>query len=275
MYLVSNIAHDSFITVKRRSPLEYQLKDITLRKKTNYILMKNLNINTVVFIKLFSLTLVLSVLTIVQNASAQLFFANFGGSQVKISNIKNNGQFAPITNQLSCEGKFMMINGELQYLNALKFNLSINLKNKDLALISNDSSNTLQPNNEINFELTHSMVLPELNMIHAIGYLAIQGVKTRVYFHLNYMENDNETITIMGKRAIKLSDYKKEPISIFADETIMSLHSQNAMNKLMIASSPLKNKLYSNEKEQDIIQLDLKLVIKNSAKTEYIAVLVK
>ncbi len=26
--------HDSFITVKRRSPLEYQLKDITLRKKT-------------------------------------------------------------------------------------------------------------------------------------------------------------------------------------------------------------------------------------------------
>ncbi len=29
-----NIAHDSFITIKRRSPLEYQLKDITLRKKT-------------------------------------------------------------------------------------------------------------------------------------------------------------------------------------------------------------------------------------------------
>ena len=60
------------------------------------------------------------------------------------------------------------------------------------------------------------------------------------------MENNNETITVMGKRLIKLSDYKKDPISIFADT-----------------------------KALDIIQIDIKLVIKNPVKVEYIAALSK
>lgn len=169
-------------------------------------------------VKLFSLTLVFILLTGFQKLSAQLFFANLEGSQIKISSSKNNLAFAPITSQFTCEGNFTMVKGELAYLNALKFNLP----------------NTAQPKNDIQFELTHSMVLPELNVIHAIGYLAIQGVRTRVDFHLEYLENNSETITVMGKRSIKLSDYKKGYISVFADE-----------------------------KAQDIIQLDLKLVLKN------------
>lgn len=208
--------------------------------------MKVININTTITVKLFSLTLALILLTGFQELSAQLFFANIEGSQVKISGSKNNMQFAPITNRFSCEGKFTMINGELQFLNALKFNLSLNSKSKDQGLVNTMVLNTAQPQNDISFELTHSMVLPELNLIHAIGYLNIQGVKTRVDFRLDYIENNNETITVMGKRLIKLSDYKKNPISIFEDA-----------------------------KKQDIIQLDLKLVIKNPAKIEYIAALAK
>jgi len=196
--------------------------------------------------KIITIAVVLTLFTNFQKASAQLFFANLEGSQVKISGSKNNVQFAPITKRFSCEGKFTMINGELEYLDALKFNLPINLKNKEEVVINAAVLNTAQPKNDINFELTHSMVLPELNMIHAIGYLAIQGVKTRVDFHLDYIENNNETITVMGKRLIKLSDYKKYPISIFA-----------------------------NEQAQDIIQLDLKLVIKSPVKAEYIVALTK
>ncbi|RZL46040.1 MAG: hypothetical protein EOP00_16250 [Pedobacter sp.] len=184
--------------------------------------------------------------TSLQKASAQLYFSNIEGSQVKISSSSNNAQFAPITRQFTCEGKFNMINGELVYLNDLKFNLPINAKAKDEGLISATVLNSIQPKNDINFELTHSMVLPELNMIHAIGYLDIQGVKTRVNFNLDYIANTNETITIIGRRSIKLSDYKKNHISVFADK-----------------------------KTQDIIQIDLKLVIKNPAKVEYIASLAK
>jgi len=204
--------------------------------------MKFFKINTSLTVKLFSLTLVLTVLTSFQKLSAQLFFSNDEGSQIKISSSRNQVNFTPITKQFSCEGKFSMINGELNYLNNLKFNLPLNTKSNDEGLVSNTALNTIQPKNDINFELTHSMILPELHMIHAIGYLDIQGVKTRVDFHLNYMENNNETITVMGKRLIKLSDYKKNPVSIFA-----------------------------NAKTQDIIQLDLKLVIKNPSKAEYIA----
>lgn len=206
--------------------------------------MNSVKINNQIAVKLFSLTLALILLTGFQKLSAQLFFANLEGSQVKISGSKNNMQVAPITNHFSCEGKFTMINGELQYLSALKFNLPINSNGKDHSLVHTIVLNTTQPKNDISFELTHSMVLPELNLIHAIGYLDIQGVKTRVDFRLDYMENNNETITVMGKRLIKLSDYKKDPISIFADT-----------------------------KAQDIIQIDIKLVIKNPVKVEYIAAL--
>ncbi len=204
--------------------------------------MKTLKINT----KVFSLTLLLFLLTGFQNLSAQLYFSNFEGSQIKISGTKNNAQLSPITSSFLCEGKFTMVNGELQDLTSLSFTLPLNLKNKEQALISPAVLATVKPKNDINFQLTHAMVLPELNIIHTVGYLAIQGVKTRVDFHLDYIENNTETITVMGKKAIKLSDYKKDPISVFADA-----------------------------KTQDIIQLDIKLVIKNPVKVDYIATLAK
>ena len=206
--------------------------------------MKTLKINASTVVKLFSLTFLLFLLSGLQKVNAQLYFANFEGSQIKISGTKNNAPIAPSTANFVCEGKFTMANGELQYLNALNFTLPLNKKNK--ALINPTELAIANPPSEINFQLTHAMVLPELSMIHAIGYLNIQGVKTRVDFHLDYIENSMETITVMGKKSIKLSDYKKDPISIFA-----------------------------NAKTQDIIQLDLKLVIKNPAKAEYIATLAK
>lgn len=204
--------------------------------------MKVIQPNAIAVVKLFSLTLALFLLTGFNKASAQMYFANFEGSQVKISGTKNNVQFTPVTSDFSCEGKFTMINGELEYLDDLMFNLPLNQQSKEQTLINPTLLATVTPKSDINFQLTHSMVLPLLNMIHAIGYLDIQGVKTRIDFHLDYIENNAETITIMAKKSIKLSDYKKDPISIFADA-----------------------------KTQDIIQLDLKLVIKNHAKAEFIA----
>lgn len=202
--------------------------------------MKSLKINTPVA---FSLTLLLFSLIALQEVKAQLYFANFEGSQIKISGTKSNAQIAPITTNFVCEGKFTSENGELQNLNSLNFTLPL-IKNK--ALINPAQLATTSNQTDINFQLTHSMVLPELGMIHAIGFLNIQGVKTRIALHLDYIENNAETITVMGKKAIQLSDYKKDPISVFADA-----------------------------KTQDIIQLDIKLVIKNPVKTDYIAALVK
>lgn len=206
--------------------------------------MKAIKINASLAVKLFSLTLLLTLSTSSQKLAAQLFFSNFEGSQVKISSSNTNVKLVPITSQFSCEGKFTMLNGELSYLSDLKFNLPLAVKDHEFT--NTAVLNTAQPKNDINFELTHSMVLPELNMIHAIGYLVVQGVKTRVDFHLDYIENNNQMITIMGRRSIKLSDYKKNSISVFSDA-----------------------------KTQDIIQLDLKLVIKNPTKVEYIAALAK
>ena len=204
--------------------------------------MKTNALNSSKLTKVFILSVSIILLSGLQKLSAQLFYANLEGSQVRISGTKSNVQLAPITTNFSCEGKFTMVNGALQNLSGLSFNLPLNEMDKEQSLINADLLPTAQPKNDINFSLTHSMVLPELNMIHAIGYLAIQGVKTRVDFHLDYIENNGEMITVMGKKAIKLSDYKKDPISIFADK-----------------------------KTQNIIQLDIKLVIKNPSKIAYIA----
>lgn len=207
--------------------------------------MNLLNIKVFNTVKFSFVFFIFFLLTGSMRSKAQLFFSDFAGSQVKISSSSNNANFAPSTNHFSVEGKFSMVNGELDYLNNLKFNLPLNNNSKGQLISANDI-NTKQPKNEINFELTHSMVLPELHIIHAIGFLDIQGVRTRVDFHLDYMENSNETITIMGSRAIKLSDYKKGWISVFADA-----------------------------KAQDIIKIDLKLVIKNPLKPNFIAALGK
>ncbi|RZK38393.1 MAG: hypothetical protein EOO90_22435 [Pedobacter sp.] len=207
--------------------------------------MKTSTISCLSIARVFSITLLVLLFIGVQNVSAQFFFSNFEGSQIKISNSKNNAQFAPLTGSLTCEGDFTMVNGSLDKLSSLNFNLPVDIQSKQ-ALIEPTKLNTAAPKNDIGFELTHSMVLPKLGKIHAIGYLTIQGVRTRIDLHLDYVENNNETITVMGKRAIKLSDYKKDFISVFA-----------------------------NAKAQDIIQLDLKLVIKNTLKNQYLAGVVR
>lgn len=181
------------------------------------------------------LTLIFLILFLyAQRASAQLFYANAAGSQIKISGSKNNANSAPSTNYFSCEGKFTTLGGTLQSISTLKFDLPLESRNKEHLLVNTALVNASPGANDIKFELTHSMVLPELNVVHAIGFLDIQGARMRVDFQLNFIENNSETITLTGRKSIRLSDYKKEFVSVFADE-----------------------------KAHDAIQIDLKLVVKN------------
>lgn len=179
-------------------------------------------------------------------ACAQLFYANSQGAQIKISNSKNNAGHAASTNALLCEGKFINEDGNLRALKELRFDLPLSLTNKNALLVDPVSVNAAELKNDINFELTHSMVLPQLNIVHTIGYLYIQGARMRVEFQFNFVENNAETITLTARKMIRLSDFKREFISVFADD--------NA---------------------QDIIQMDLKLVIKNHNENMYLAAVVK
>lgn len=196
--------------------------------------MKTIKTNAIITVKLLSLLFIFLFSFGSQRAAAQLFYASNEGSQVKISNSKNNALSAPSTNYFTCEGKFSNSVNGLEQLQSLKFSLPLSLKHKEQLLVNLQSLNAEEAKNDVNFELTHSMVLGELNVIHAIGFLDIQGARMRVDFQFHFIENNSETITLSGTKAIRLSDFKKEDISIFA-----------------------------GEKEQDFINFDLKLVVKN------------
>lgn len=177
-------------------------------------------------------------------ANAQLCFSNIEGSSIRISsdripvNADNKSQY------LQCEGNFSNVQGELQQLNTLKFSIPSMDRPDGGRLIKTEELNGVQTNNDIKFEMTHSMVLPELHIIHAIGYLIVQGIRTRVDFSFDYVENDSETITITTRKLIRLSDYKKQFLSVFESDS-----------------------------KRDVIHMDMKLVIRKPAKPSYIALL--
>lgn len=199
--------------------------------------MKTVRHNNFITVRLFSVLLVLGLLLIGPYANAQMYFANFEGSQVKISGNAIKAQAKNTGNNFSCEGNFKMKDGELQSISSLKFSLATTLPKGSLLLTQASGAQN------INFELTNAMVLPLMQMVHVIGFLDIEGVRRRADFQLDFIENNHETITIMGAKSINLNEYKKQSNYIFA------------------------------AKEDEKILINLKLVIKNPQAINYLALL--
>ncbi len=136
---------------------------------------------------------------------AQWYYQNEQGSQVKISGLDLQQRGIPYLNFKS-GASFEMKNGALNRIDSLQFSLPSPLI-PGTGVINKENPSE----GAIDFQLTHSMVLPYLNQIHLIGYLSIDGVRSRINFQGDFVENNEETVTIVASTFVNSNDFQKDP----------------------------------------------------------------
>lgn len=166
-----------------------------------------------------------------QNVNAQHAFAVVDNSQISFAIDSTKNTFTAMRNAgaVSAEGNFVIKDGLLQNINAFKMVLP--MRNMEAAL-----NGSLGQKDSIGFELSHVMVLPLMRMIHIVGILEVGGVSSRTEMDFNFIINQDQSLTLMGTKSIKLDEYR-------GDQKL----SREALKK-----------------SKSEIKLDMNLVLKNS-----------
>ncbi len=103
------------------------------------------------------------------------------------------------------EGNFIIKDGYLDDVKGFVLSIPLSAVNE---IFSNNS-----PKENLDFKLTHVMVLPQMGLVHIVGDLEIAGTIKRTELDFNFKLNEDQSITLIGTKVIKLSDYKKDLIS--------------------------------------------------------------
>ena len=117
------------------------------------------------------------------------------------------------------EGTYLIKDGELDEIYSLKFVLP----SAQLKTLHTDS---LIGKKKIMFEQTRVMVLPIMGMVHCIGMLDIDGIRSTTSFHLGFSINSDQSITFKGTKLFKLNDFdenlSKEELKLDIDFILKS-----------------------------------------------------
>ena len=143
------------------------------------------------------------------SAHAQTAYKVAAGSQIKVSGTSNMHDWNMLSSDFTCQGNFVMKEGDLQDVNALVFSLPVaNLKSKDKLM---DTRAYKALNEEkfktISFKLTDATVIPQQKIIKATGDLTISGVTRPVTIQSAYVLNADQSITYKGSKSIKMSSH--------------------------------------------------------------------
>ena len=129
----------------------------------------------------------------VQIANAQTLYNTVSASQVNIP----NGFTDAYTKS---EGTYLIKDGELDDIYSLKLVLPT-------AQLKTFLTDSLIGKKKITFEQTRVMVLPVMGMVHFIGMLDVDGVRSTTSFQLGFSINSDQSITFKGSKLFKLSDF--------------------------------------------------------------------
>jgi hypothetical protein len=164
----------------------YSYKSIDIIKKTVYL--------SIAFIAL-----------IFQNTNAQSIFNTE-------ANVVSNLQGGPFKNifshldnskQITAQGNFVFKDGNLDDLKSFTIKTSLS----SIARLLPDHFT----NDSLGFELTRVMILPYMSIIHIVGTLEVGGVAKITEMDFSYFVNNvDQSISLLGSKSIKLSDYKKD-----------------------------------------------------------------
>ena len=142
------------------------------------------------------LILTLLILGFAGTSSAQVYaFASSPKKNFTISEVSSSIELA---NDFKSEGAFLIKDGQLDEIYNLKFNLPT-------------------ANKKITFEQTHVMVLSILGMVHFVGTLDIDGVRSTASFQLGFLVNSDQSITFKGTKSIQLSELSKDELKLNID----------------------------------------------------------
>lgn len=137
-----------------------------------------------------------------QNANAQLNSDSESNVVVDLSIGSLKSNFKAIGNsKLNTESNFIIKDGCLDELKS--FALKMNLLPSDKAFSDHLTNDSLE------FELTHVMILPYMNLIHIVGNMEVEGVSKRTELDFSYSVNQDQSLTLSGTKLIKLSDFRK------------------------------------------------------------------
>ena len=139
---------------------------------------------------LFSSVLVVLFCSVLNSVNAQTLYRSVSASHVGLATISS---IAPVQ-EIKSEGAFLIKDGQLEEIYNLKLTLPATKFSSSIA------------DKKITFEKTNVMVLPIMGMVHIIGTLDVDGVKSTTNFQLGFHVNSDQTITFKGTKAFKLND---------------------------------------------------------------------
>lgn len=170
-----------------------------------------LNIDTSRYMKpVLILIAVLSTFGFSQKTLAQTPYKIAQSSQIKVAGTSNLHDWTMAATAFTCEGTFVVKNGQLQDLTALTFTLPItNLKSKE-DLMNERAYKALESEKypRITFKLTDATIAAGQKSIKAVGNLTIAGATKQIALQASYVVNSDESITIKTVEPVKMSDYK-------------------------------------------------------------------
>ena len=120
---------------------------------------------------------------------------------LSVGSLKSNFKALGNSKSLNAEGSFTLKDGCLDEVKS--FALKMNLLPSDRILSEHLSNDSLE------FELTHVMILPYMNLVHIVGNLEVEGVTRRTELDFSYSVNKDQSLSLSGTKLIKLSDYRK------------------------------------------------------------------
>jgi polyisoprenoid-binding protein YceI len=173
--------------------------------------MKNLNIKAGrYFIRCLTVIIVLSINAFTSKAQAQTAFKLMEGSQIKVIGTSNIHDWTMLAKIFTLDGNLVMKSGQLQDISVLNFVLPVKSLKSGESLMDTRAYKAMNAEKfyKMTFKLTEAIVVPQQKIIKAIGNLTIGGVTNKIEIKASYLVNGDETITLKGSKAIKMSDYK-------------------------------------------------------------------
>lgn len=159
-------------------------------------------------ISLFFLILLGTVLS--GKVNAQTNYKAEGESHVMITTATSNDVPSATVNCVNAEGDFIIKDGVLDNISSLKLTVPIQKENEGLK------------NKNIDFNLSHVMILPIMKKIHVVGLLNVAGISQRAFIDFNYVINSDQSITLTGNKVINLKEFEKD-----AEVQLASLNEKN------------------------------------------------
>lgn len=195
-------------------------------------------------ISLFILILLVTVLS--SNVNAQMNYRAEGDSHIMITTDSNRNVISTAVSSLVAEADFIIKDGVLDEVSSLKLRMP--------AQKVNESS-------DLDFKLTHVMVLPIMRKIHVVGMLNINGISKRTDIDFNFVVNQDQSITLTGDKAINLSDFHTNSTVEFASLTKKSEKQLKLEMNFVFKNEPYKLTALNNASQDNT-----RIIARNNAR---------